>query len=67
MRKIKKKENRGRKPLNPAKKKVPVTFYTEKCNVDEFGGLKKARESARQMFETASSAKAFNRISNAPI
>ncbi len=41
------KENRGRKSLEPGKKKVEVRFFIEQFIVDELGGIDETKEFAK--------------------
>lgn len=50
----KKKNNGGRKPIEPAEKAILVGFYIKKKFVDLVGGKEKARQIARVAVEGGS-------------
>lgn len=60
MRKKNKQINKlGRKPVEPSKKKVLLGFYTEQGNIDEAGGIERARNMAKSSFENLLAAKYY--------
>lgn len=47
----KKKKTGGRNPVEPAEKVILVGFYTKQKNVDKAGGMPRARNQAKTLFE----------------
>jgi hypothetical protein len=48
----KKKQNSGRKPVEPLEKVILVGFYTKRKVVENAGGMDAARQEAKEYFET---------------